>query len=226
PDHFTRGLSPGSSAKSRRAFSRQRDATGPGRAFCNFSILDNYLSTSVSHPPPITFLLDSLHSSFLAPTQSIIATAMASATLGKRSRSSTDALPRVKRQARGEIFNDENEDPFLTVKSQVRCEIEELSEQLPVVSTPSKRNRGSRRQPLSPSKSNASSIEDDTTNDENDNILQTLTPQTPRHRDVLSKIPPTTPRHRVLVRTKSLTPRTPRTSASPGQPTTVYGQAR
>ncbi|RFU36096.1 hypothetical protein B7463_g236, partial [Scytalidium lignicola] len=156
---------------------------------------------------------------------------MVSPTPGKRTRSSTDAdlkqaLPRVKRQARDEIFNDENENPFITSKSHVHSEIDELSEGLSITSTPSKRCRTIRRQPLSPSKTNVIPIENDCISNEIDSILQTLTPQTPRHRDALSKSIPVTPRHRVLVRTKSQTPRTPRASASPGQPTTVYGQAR
>ncbi|KAH8815032.1 P-loop containing nucleoside triphosphate hydrolase protein [Xylogone sp. PMI_703] len=153
---------------------------------------------------------------------------MASPTLGKRTRSSTDTDLKlsVKRQARQELFNDENECPFLSTKSPVHIEIDELSEHLSITSTPSKRGRNSRRQPLSPSKTNLISIENNDTNNEPENVLQTLTPQTPRHRDAPCKPVPITPRHRVLVRTNSLTPRTPRTSASPSQPPTVYGQAR
>lgn len=64
-------------------------------------------------------------------------------------------------------------------------------------------------------------------NDENTKLFQVPTPQTPRHRDALSKQAPITPRHRVLVARKPLTPRTPRTSVTPGGSiTTIYSKAR
>ena len=53
------------------------------------------------------------------------------------------------------------------------------------------------------------------------------TPTTPRHRDALSQKLPVTPRHHALVAGSQLTPRTPKTLATPSNPrTSIYHQAR
>ncbi|KAF7938034.1 hypothetical protein BELL_0011g00180 [Botrytis elliptica] len=151
--------------------------------------------------------------------------------LGKRTRS-TRAIAefkvpstRAKRQAKTEIYNDENENPFITRKrrdevddSDDDCmDIDELSESIPVKSSPSKHGLASRKIAL-PKK---------TLIEEASKIVQVPTPQTPRHRDALSKKVQITPRHRVTVTGKPMTPRTPRTPVTPGGSiATVYTQAR
>jgi cell division control protein 6 len=167
---------------------------------------------------------------------------MASSVLGKRTRSSTDSgkfapssnswksltrsaskppLSRVKRQAREEILNDENANPFLTPSTRDgppdgdSMDIDELSGEFPMKSTPVKHGNVGKRIPLSPSKVR------------NANAIQNPTPQTPRHRDARSKKIPVTPRHRVVVAGKSLTPQTPRTPVTPGSSiTTIYSKTR
>ncbi|CZS91270.1 related to cell division control protein CDC18+ [Rhynchosporium agropyri] len=126
---------------------------------------------------------------------------MASSVLGKRTRSSTiSASKRVKPSHQREIYNDENENPFVTkiTPNKTRdAEPMEVDE-----STPAKHGAAGRR-------------------------IQNPTPQTPRHRDALSKSVPITPRHRVMLAGKPLTPRTPRTPLTPGGTiTTVYSKAR
>ncbi|KAF7949796.1 uncharacterized protein EAE97_003305 [Botrytis byssoidea] len=151
--------------------------------------------------------------------------------LGKRTRS-TRAIAefkvpstRAKRQAKTEIYNDENENPFITRKRRDEVddfdddcmEIDELSESMPVKSSPSKHGLASRKIAL-PKKP---LIEDAS------KTVQVPTPQTPRHRDALSKKVQITPRHRVTVTGKPMTPRTPRTPVTPGGSiATVYTQAR
>ncbi|KAG0651004.1 Cell division control 18 [Hyphodiscus hymeniophilus] len=133
-------------------------------------------------------------------------------------------LPRVKRQARGEIINDENENPFITQSSRDGAEdgdsmeYDELSEAIP-----NKHGVNGKTISLSPSKIKHHI----NTSDENVKLIQNPTPQTPRHRDALSKKGPITPRHRVMLAGKPLTPRTPRTPVTPGGSlVTVYSQAR
>lgn len=105
---------------------------------------------------------------------------MAPSVLGKRTRSSIEsgtvplsatlrlanssrpdskpAFSRVKRQARAEIFNDENENPFLSRSAREETQdgdpmdIDELSEPIISRSTPAKHGRVGSRVPLSPSK--------------------------------------------------------------------------
>ncbi|KAE9381386.1 cell division control protein Cdc6 [Stipitochalara longipes BDJ] len=154
---------------------------------------------------------------------------MAPSILGKRTRSSTDIdskpnLSRVKRQARAEIFNDENENPFVSriVQDDKQdgdsMDIDEPSKAINSRSVPAKHGPAAGRIPLSPSKFKTRNSETG---------IQNPTPQTPRHRDALSKSIPITPRHRVTVTGKPLTPCTPRTLVTPGGSiTTVYSQAR
>ncbi|KAF4634163.1 hypothetical protein G7Y89_g3947 [Cudoniella acicularis] len=123
---------------------------------------------------------------------------------------------RVKRQARAEIFNDENENPFIV--NQVRdgdsMDLDESCKPL-TRSKPNKPSSVIKRIALFPQ------------NDENANfVVQIPTPQTPRHRNALSKKAPITPRHRVTITGKALTPRTPRTPGTPGGTTTIYSRAR
>ncbi|EPE35524.1 P-loop containing nucleoside triphosphate hydrolase [Glarea lozoyensis ATCC 20868] len=143
---------------------------------------------------------------------------MTSTVLGKRTRSSTNSAsksPIVKRQAREEIYNDENENPFVSTGR--NGDSIDMDEVYSTVSTRSKRGEfkiKGKRADLSPS------------NDEN-SCIQIPTPQTPRHRDALSKKLPVTPRHRITIGSKALTPRTPRTpSTSSGSMSTVYSRAR
>ena len=156
-----------------------------------------------------------------------------STVLGKRTRSSTaratNSSPSAKRQAREEIYNDENANPFITrptrdgsrIGASFAVVIESKSPIVP--SAPAKHGLAEKRLPLSPSKLHTSIsavLEDDLKK------IQVPTPQTPRHRDALSK-QAVTPRHRVLVAGKPLTPRTPRTPVTPGGSiTTVYSLAR
>jgi hypothetical protein len=68
------------------------------------------------------------------------------------------SFSRVKRQARGEIFNDENENPFLSpiaredIQDPDSMEIDELSKPITSKSTPAKHGPAGGRIPLSPSK--------------------------------------------------------------------------
>lgn len=96
-------------------------------------------------------------------------------------------------------------------------DIDELSEPMPVIkSSPSKHGLTSRKIALPR-----------TSIDEPSKLVQTHTPQTPRHRDALSKKVQVTPRHRVTITGKPMTPRTPRTPVTPGGSiATVYSQAR
>ncbi|KAN0122586.1 cell division control protein Cdc6 [Hyaloscypha variabilis] len=154
---------------------------------------------------------------------------MAPSILGKRMRSGTefDSRPnllRVKRQARAETVNDENENPFVTriVQDDKQdgdsMDIDEPPRSINSRSIPTKHGLAGGRIPLSPSKLKTRNSE---------NGIQNPTPQTPRHRDALSKPIPVTPRHRVTIIGKPLTPRTPRTPVTPGgSGTTVYSQAR
>ncbi|KAH8602705.1 cell division control protein-like protein Cdc6 [Bisporella sp. PMI_857] len=155
---------------------------------------------------------------------------MTTSVLGKRTRSSTDLAPKLpsrasKRQAREEIFIDENENPFISSPSR------RASPDVDVASggkstrskrsAPFKHGEAGQRSPL-PSRT-LKQHESIKNNKENANV-QNPTPQTPRHRDALSKQVPVTPRYRVLVSAKSFTPRTPVTPG--GTIATVYGQAR
>ncbi|PMD24792.1 cell division control protein Cdc6 [Hyaloscypha hepaticicola] len=153
---------------------------------------------------------------------------MAPSILGKRTRSGNDFdskpnLSRVKRQARAEIFNDENENPFLSRNvhdDKQDGDSMDIDEPDAIISksAPAKHGRAGGRVSLSPTKSKTLNSE---------NHIQNPTPQTPRHRNALSKLTPITPRHRVTITRKPLTPRTPRTSVTPGGSiTTVYSQAR
>ncbi|KAJ8070182.1 hypothetical protein OCU04_000573 [Sclerotinia nivalis] len=150
--------------------------------------------------------------------------------LGKRTRSTTTIADfkvrstRAKRQTGTEIYNDENESPFITRKRRDEVddsdadsmEIDELSEHIPVKSSPSKHGLAGRRIALPR-----------TITEESSKTAQTPTPQTPRHRDALSKKVQITPRHRVTITGKPMTPRTPRTPVTPGGSiATVYSQAR
>lgn len=141
---------------------------------------------------------------------------MATSVLGKRTRSSavndsSKAVPvskRVKRQDQTEIFNDENENPFVgdfshdTKDNGESMDIDESPESI-FKSVPAKHGAVSKR------------------------VVQNPTPQTPRHRDALSKNGTITPRHRVIIAGKPLTPRTPRTPVTPGSSiSTVYSLAR
>ncbi|KAB8302700.1 hypothetical protein EYC80_006062 [Monilinia laxa] len=96
-------------------------------------------------------------------------------------------------------------------------DIDELSEPMPVTkSPPSKHVLASRKTALPRALI-----------DEPSKLVQTPTPQTPRHRDALSKKVQVTPRHRVTITGKPMTPRTPRTPVTPGGSiVTVYSQAR
>lgn len=143
---------------------------------------------------------------------------MAASVLGKRTRSSTlnlesaKAAPiskRVKSQGRTEIFNDENENPFVGDFSRnitqhgEPMEIDESSESFSTKSILAKHGIAGKR------------------------TVQNPTPQTPRHRDALSKNGTITPRHRVIVAGKPLTPRTPRTPVTPSASiATIYSKAR
>ncbi|RAL62510.1 hypothetical protein DID88_005075 [Monilinia fructigena] len=95
--------------------------------------------------------------------------------------------------------------------------IDELSEPMPVIkSSTSKHVLASRKTTLPR-----------TLIDEPSKLVQTPTPQTPRHRDALSKKVQVTPRHRVTITGKPMTPRTPRTPVTPGGSiATIYSQAR
>ncbi|KAJ5032796.1 uncharacterized protein L3040_009388 [Drepanopeziza brunnea f. sp. 'multigermtubi'] len=149
-------------------------------------------------------------------------------TLGKRTRSST-SIPspalkisvskRVKTNQQSKIFNDENENPFVSKPTRTQSQDGE-----PVdidESTPAKHGAAARRILSSPSKVKT------TRDDPYPRRIQTLTPQTPRHYDAFSKTVPTTPRHRVMVTGKPLTLRTPRTPVTPGGSiATVYSRAR
>ncbi|TAQ84841.1 hypothetical protein B7494_g6834 [Chlorociboria aeruginascens] len=172
---------------------------------------------------------------------------MAPTVLGKRTRSSTEAerpVSCLKRQTRSrtraDIFNDENENPFISPCSRDETEdgesmdVDEVSER----STPAKHGRaGGQTVPAPKIKLLFSSPQ----KDGNAKPIQNPTPQTPRHRDALSKkVPitprhrdalskkiPITPRHRVMLSGKPLTPRTPRTPVTPGgSVVTVYSKAR
>ncbi|QSZ30107.1 hypothetical protein DSL72_004627 [Monilinia vaccinii-corymbosi] len=147
--------------------------------------------------------------------------------LGKRTRSTGTIADfkvpstRARFQARAEIYNDENENPFLTRRRRHvvddsdadSMEIDELSEPVPIKSPPSKHGLAGRKIAL-PRPST----------DESSKTVQIRTPQTPRHRDALSKKVQITPRHRVTITGKPVTPRTPRTPG--GSIATVYSQAR
>ncbi|KUJ22363.1 cell division control protein Cdc6 [Mollisia scopiformis] len=143
---------------------------------------------------------------------------MATSVLGKRTRSaalnlesakSKPIAKRVKRQGRPEIFNDENENPFVgnfsrdTDHDGEPMHLDEGSESIFTIVVPVKHGVAEKH------------------------IVQNPTPQTPRHRDALSKNGTITPRHRVIVGGKPLTPRTPRTPSTPGASiSTVYSKAR
>ncbi|TVY78193.1 Cell division control protein [Lachnellula suecica] len=153
--------------------------------------------------------------------------------LGKRTRSSTNSasklLPLAKRQVRAEIFNDENENPFIAhparddAQDGDSMDLDDLSESVFTKSSPIKHGIAGKRTTLSPSKAKAQYDIARSHNDENSKPIQNPTPQTPRHRDALSKKAPVTPRHRVTI----FTPRTPRTPGTPGNSiTTIYSQAR
>ncbi|KAH8648957.1 P-loop containing nucleoside triphosphate hydrolase protein [Tricladium varicosporioides] len=147
---------------------------------------------------------------------------MSSTVLGKRTRSSTDSgssprSTRSKRQARAEIFNDENENPFISNGARSRSEDGEpmdLDAKPNTIFTNSK----SKHSP------DVKRIALFSLNDTNVEPHQIPTPKTPRHRDALSKKIPVTPKHRVTVTGKALTPRTPRTPG--GSSITVYSRAR
>ena len=146
---------------------------------------------------------------------------------------------RVKICQQNDIFNDENENPFVTKITQNATqdgEPMEIDE-----STPAKHGAAGRRIALSDSKSkshftannngqysiSSKSEVDSHEADDNAKRIQNPTPQTPRHRDALSKQVLVTPRHRVMLAGKPLTPRTPRTPMTPGGSiTTVYSKAR
>ena len=74
------------------------------------------------------------------------------------SRPASKPLSRVKRQARGETFNDENENPFITQISRDgeqdddSMDLDELSQAIPTRSTPAKHGVARETIPLSPSK--------------------------------------------------------------------------
>ncbi|CZR50680.1 related to cell division control protein CDC18+ [Phialocephala subalpina] len=143
---------------------------------------------------------------------------MVPSVLGKRTRSSALNLEsaksapitkRVKRQSRTEIFNDENDNPFVgdfsrnTIQNGEPMDIDENSKSFSTKSVPAKHGVAGKC------------------------ILQNPTPQTPRHRDALSNNGTITPRHRVIVAGKPLTPRTPRAPVTPGASiATVYSRAR
>jgi cell division control protein 6 len=190
---------------------------------------------------------------------------MPSSVLGKRTRSSNSGttgtrlatavansscpapkspLPRAKRQARADIFNDENENPFYRKASPSAAqdgdlvELGALSE-----STPIKHGHAGKRFISSPVKlrghfdiirhNNGSraltykiGVSANHITDENAIPVQNPTPETPRHRDALSKKAPFTPRHRVAFTGKPLTPGTPKTPSTPNAVSTVYSQAR
>ena len=61
---------------------------------------------------------------------------------------------------------------------------------------------------------------------EDKDVIQLLTPKTPRHRDALSKKVPITPRHRIGTVDKSSTLCTPRTPQTPTNAPTIYNNAR
>ncbi|PQE12729.1 hypothetical protein CJF30_00002630 [Rutstroemia sp. NJR-2017a BBW] len=150
--------------------------------------------------------------------------------LGKRTRSSGEAelktySTRTKRQTKTtEIFNDENENPFITRHRRSESDesdadsmdVDELAKPILVKSSPPKHGVVGRRIAWS-----------DKLKEELPKTVQVPTPQTPRHRDALSKKVQITPRHRVTVTGKPMTPRTPRTPVTPGGSiATVYSQAR
>ncbi|KAH6666596.1 P-loop containing nucleoside triphosphate hydrolase protein [Halenospora varia] len=151
---------------------------------------------------------------------------MPSTVLGKRTRNSTDSgsssrsTRSNKRQARAEIFNDENENPF--VSNGVRNGSED-GESMDLDTKPSTIFTKSKPK-HSPDVKRIALF---SLTDENVEPHQILTPKTPRHRDALSKKIPATPRHRVTVTGKALTPRTPRTPVTPGGSSiTIYSRAR
>jgi len=142
-------------------------------------------------------------------------------------------LPYAKRQARTEIFTDENENPFISRSSRNgsqdadSMDMDEVISTRSTRSTPAKHGDGAAEKRISLTSGSVKHFEIIKNNKENSSPVQNPTPKTPRHRDALSKQVPVTPRHRVLVAGKSLTPRTPRTAVTPGGAiTTVYSQAR
>ncbi|TVY47270.1 Cell division control protein [Lachnellula occidentalis] len=154
---------------------------------------------------------------------------MASVVLGKRTRSSTNSAPNTsaKRQARVEIFNDENQNPFIVQSARHNfqdgesMDLDELPASIFTKSSPIKNGK---RAILSFSEAKTQFHVAKRNNDERKPV-QTPTPQTPRHRDAFKA--PITPRHRVAITAIALTPRTPRTPGTPsGSITTIYSQAR
>lgn len=156
---------------------------------------------------------------------------MPSTILGKRTRSSTassivDSLPRKFPRVEIEVLHDntENENPFARKKTKTDqdgdlMDIDVPTSPITTRTTPARHGASGGRVALSTSKSQA------TTQEENLKRVQSFTPQTPRHRDAFAK--PATPRHRVLLTGKPLTPRTPRTSMTPGGSiSTIYSRAR
>ncbi|TVY94555.1 Cell division control protein [Lachnellula willkommii] len=153
---------------------------------------------------------------------------MASVVLGKRTRSSTNTAPKspVKRP-RVEIFNDENENPFIVQSARHNTqdgESMDLDDLQTSIFTNSSPIKNGKRAILSLSKAKAPFHVAKRNNDERKPV-QNPTPQTPRHRDAFKA--PITPRHRVAITPKALTPRTPRTPGTPsGSITTIYSRAR
>ncbi|TVY30443.1 Cell division control protein [Lachnellula hyalina] len=133
----------------------------------------------------------------------------------------------AKRQARVEIFNDENENPFIVQSARHNTQDGEsmgLDERPASIFTNSLPTKNGKPAISSISKTKTQFHVTKLNNDERKPV-QTPTPQTPRHRDAFKA--PVTPRHRVAITFKPLTPRTPRTPGTPGGSiTTVYSQAR
>ncbi|KAK4542083.1 hypothetical protein LTR36_007114 [Oleoguttula mirabilis] len=162
---------------------------------------------------------------------------MAATVLGKRTRSTADPADTVPTHSKRRIVlnepDDENENPFVSHSG------DELEADEPA--RPAKRTRASARTvpakhgapeqhiEVSPAKisthfrvaKSAIEIFQDGKRDARSS------PQTPRHRDALSKKVPITPRHRVLLAGNQLTPRSPKSPATPSNAaTSVYNQAR
>ncbi|KIN04070.1 hypothetical protein OIDMADRAFT_194253 [Oidiodendron maius Zn] len=152
---------------------------------------------------------------------------MPSIVLGKRTRRSDSAtkstLPRAKRQAREDIFNDEGDNPFCRkVSPKDVHDGEPMHLDSITCSTPTRRGLSGKK-----FKSILPKLWWVLTGvDENDIPVQLPTPETLRHRDALSKKAPTTPRHRVTFTGKALTPGTPRTPGTPSTVSTIYSKAR
>ncbi|KAI9843809.1 MAG: AAA ATPase [Sclerophora amabilis] len=173
-----------------------------------------------------------------------------SSVLGKRARSSTGpshaSSPITTRSKRRTLAaataNDENENPFVGRGSREAerdgdgMDVDELAAAAGTSPSKVSRDNGSvppkhtvtgERIALSPTKIHNHFRVTKQVSEENVRITQTLTPQTPRHRDALSKKVPVTPRHRVSVVGKPLTPKTPRTPGTPSRNVpTVYNTAR